>query len=54
MLTSTAKGSLEAVVLALSQKRPVLLEGPVGAGKTSLIKELARCTGNSGFFFSQT
>lgn len=46
MLTSTVKKNLEAVVLALSQRHPVLLEGPIGSGKSSLIQELAHVTGN--------
>lgn len=51
VLTSTVKNNLKAVVLALSQREPVLLEGPVGVGKTSLIQELGRFTGNSDAIF---
>lgn len=50
MLTSTVKKNLESVVLALSQRQPILLEGPIGAGKTLLIQELADLTGNSGTY----
>lgn len=48
VLTSTVKKNLESVVLALSQRQPILLEGPIGSGKSSLIQELANLTGNSG------
>ena len=36
------------VLLAVSQKWPVLLYGPAGVGKTALISKLARDTGNQG------
>jgi len=32
--------------MAASQKLPVLLYGPIGAGKTALINKLARIGGN--------
>ncbi|BBM98800.1 midasin [Marchantia polymorpha subsp. ruderalis] len=51
VLTSTVKKNLESVVLALSQRQPILLEGPIGAGKTLLIQELADLTGNSDVVF---
>ncbi|KAL3690583.1 hypothetical protein R1sor_016892 [Riccia sorocarpa] len=51
VLTPTVKTNLESAVLALSQRQPVLLEGPIGAGKTMLIQELANLTGNSDVVF---
>lgn len=51
VLTPTVKRNLEAVVLALSQRHPVLLEGPIGSGKSSLIQELAYTTGNWDLLF---
>ncbi|CAM6097712.1 unnamed protein product [Calypogeia fissa] len=51
VLTSTVKKNLESVVLALSQRQPILLEGPIGSGKSSLIQELANFTGNSDVIF---
>lgn len=51
VLTPTVKRNLEAVVLALSQRCPVLLEGPIGSGKSSLIQELAYTTGNLDLLF---
>ncbi|XP_057977825.1 midasin isoform X2 [Malania oleifera] len=46
VLTSTVKKSFEMVQLAVSQKWPVLLYGPVGAGKSALISKLARDSAN--------
>eukprot|EP01018_Ginkgo_biloba_P038909 Gb_21123 [translate_table: standard] len=51
VITSKIKKSLEVVVLAVSQGQPVLLEGPSGAGKTTLINELAQITGNIDVLF---
>ncbi|KAJ7552529.1 hypothetical protein O6H91_06G059200 [Diphasiastrum complanatum] len=51
LLTPTIKKNLEALVLALSQKSPILLEGALGAGKSSLIYEVARLTGNYDVIF---
>lgn len=48
VLTSAVKKSYEMVVLAVSQKWPVLLYGPAGAGKTALINKLAHDSGNQG------
>ncbi|KAI3964519.1 hypothetical protein MKW92_001685 [Papaver armeniacum] len=45
-LTSTIRKSYEMVLLAVSQKWPILLYGPVSAGKTALINELAQQSGN--------
>ena len=36
------------MALAISCREPVLLEGPPGCGKTSIIEEFGRLTGNSG------
>lgn len=36
------------VLLAVSQRWPVLLYGPAGAGKTALISKLAQDHGNQG------
>ncbi|KAJ4836844.1 hypothetical protein Tsubulata_018473 [Turnera subulata] len=46
VITSAVKRSFEMVLLAVSQKWPVLLYGPAGAGKTALISKLARDAGN--------
>ncbi|KAJ7963223.1 Midasin [Quillaja saponaria] len=46
LLTSAMKKSFERVLLAVSQKWPVLLYGPVGSGKSALITKLARDSGN--------
>jgi GTPase SAR1 family protein len=43
--------SFEMVVLAVSQKWPVLLYGPAGAGKSALINKLALDSGNQGISF---
>ncbi|KAJ0075983.1 hypothetical protein Patl1_33593 [Pistacia atlantica] len=46
VLTSTVKRSFEVVLLAVSQKWPVLLYGPAGSGKSALINKLACESGN--------
>ena len=38
--------SLRRLALALASQRPVLLEGPIGCGKTSLVEFLAAATGH--------
>lgn len=48
ILTSTVKRSFEVVLLAVSQKWPVLLYGPAGSGKSALINKLACESGNQG------
>ena len=40
-------GNLEAVSLAINAGKPILIEGVVGSGKTSLIEHLASITGRS-------
>ncbi|XP_026437070.1 midasin-like [Papaver somniferum] len=45
-LTSTLRKSYEMVLLAVSRRWPILLYGPVSAGKTALINELAEQSGN--------
>lgn len=49
-MTSAVKKSFEIVLLAVSQKWPVLLYGPAGAGKTALISKFARDSRNRGIF----
>ncbi|KAG8656474.1 hypothetical protein MANES_04G142500v8 [Manihot esculenta] len=46
VVTSTMKRSFDMVLLAVSQRWPVLLYGPAGAGKTALISKLAQDHGN--------
>ncbi|XP_059643593.1 midasin [Cornus florida] len=46
VLTSAVKKSVEMVLLAVSQKWPVLLYGTAGSGKTALINKLALDSGN--------
>jgi midasin (ATPase involved in ribosome maturation) len=48
VLTATMRKSYEVALVAVSQRWPVLLYGPVGAGKTALINKLARNRGNRG------
>ena len=47
--TRSASKNVEAVALALCQNRPLLLEGPAGAGKSAVIEEVAARTGNDDF-----
>eukprot|EP00798_Chlamydomonas_sp_ICE-L_P024872 gene24872-10533_t len=46
--TPTIKKNMASAALALAGGRPLLLEGPPGSGKTRLVGELARLTGNNG------
>ncbi|KAK2996619.1 hypothetical protein RJ639_026430, partial [Escallonia herrerae] len=46
VLTATFRRSFKMVLLAVSQRWPVLLYGPAGAGKTALISKLARDYGS--------
>ncbi|KAL6643149.1 hypothetical protein ACP70R_021330 [Stipagrostis hirtigluma subsp. patula] len=50
VLTATLRKSYEVALMAISQKWPVLLYGPVGAGKTALINKLAQIGGNRVLF----
>jgi midasin len=50
VLTSTLSKSYEVALMAVGQKWPVLLYGPVGAGKTALINKLAQIVGNRGIY----
>ncbi|RCV42665.1 hypothetical protein SETIT_9G233700v2 [Setaria italica] len=50
VLTATLRKSYEVALMAVSQKWPVLLYGPVGAGKTALINKLAQMGGNRVLF----
>lgn len=47
--TESARRNLAAVALSLCQNRPVLLEGPAGCGKSAVLEEIARLTGNDDF-----
>jgi len=48
VLTSMVKKSYDRVLLAVSQKWPVLLYGPTGSGKSALIAKVAQDSGNQG------
>ena len=51
VITSAVKESFEMVMLFVSQRWPVLLYGPAGAGKTALISRLAQGHGSQGMSF---
>ncbi len=43
----STRANLRRLALAVSAGKPVLLEGPVGSGKTALIEDLAQKTGRN-------
>ncbi|CAM9805557.1 unnamed protein product, partial [Phaeothamnion confervicola] len=45
--TPSAQHNIEALSIALTQPRPILLYGPAGAGKSALLREVARLIGGS-------
>ncbi|KAJ3092441.1 AAA ATPase midasin [Quaeritorhiza haematococci] len=47
VLTSTTTHNLHRIALAVSLRMPILLEGPPGSGKTSLVEEVSRVTGRN-------
>ena len=47
--TGSAERNLRAVALALCRNKPLLLEGPAGAGKSAVLEEVASLTGNIDF-----
>ncbi|KAF4033085.1 ATPase family associated domain-containing protein 5 [Phytophthora infestans] len=44
--TPSTKRNLQSLAIALGLKRPILVAGPGGCGKTATIRELARLSGN--------
>lgn len=46
VLVDSTCHSLRRLALALASQKPVLLEGPIGCGKTSLVDFLAAATGH--------
>lgn len=47
VLVESAFTNLQNLAIAVAYQRPVLLEGPIGCGKTSLIEYLAAVTGRA-------
>ena len=47
--TRSARRNLRAVAVALCRDKPLLLEGPAGAGKSAVLEEVASLTGNDDF-----
>jgi midasin len=45
--TASTRRNLRRLAVALCQSQPILVEGCAGSGKSSLLKELARLTGNT-------
>jgi|TARA_B110000093_G_scaffold132707_1_gene141979 hypothetical protein len=53
--TPSSTRNVEATALALCQNRPLLLEGPAGCGKSSVLEEVAARTHNDGtYLYEQT
>lgn len=50
VMTSTIRKSFEMILMAVGQRWPILLHGPAGSGKTSIINMLAEISGNQGTF----
>ena len=46
--TESTQRNLQSIAMALMLRKPVLLEGVTGAGKTSLVEEIARRTHHTG------
>ena len=44
-MTQTTRANMEMLARALNQSRPLLVSGPLGEGKTSLVREAARSLG---------
>ncbi len=44
----SSQRNLHSLAIAVASGNPVLLEGPVGSGKTSLVEHLAEMTGRIG------
>jgi hypothetical protein len=51
--TPTVSAAMYSVALALSLKMPILVQGPDGCGKTSVLEEVARRAGQKGDLFTQ-
>ena len=47
VLVDSTCQNLRRLSLAIASQRPVLLEGPIGCGKTSLVEFLAALTGHN-------
>ncbi|XP_074558551.1 midasin-like [Curcuma longa] len=50
VMTSTIRKSFEMILMAVGQRWPILLHGPAGSGKTSIINMLAEISGNQVLF----
>lgn len=47
MPVQSTQDNLQALALAVASGIPVLLQGPVGCGKTALVEQLATCMGRA-------